>query len=342
MKRISTVLAVPALVLLAGSASAQGTYLMIPDSGKDEISLYDATTGDLVELGWVTYSAAGITGASTPRAAIQVGKEVWVSDQAQDKIYRWQARRNNAAFLGEISGGLDNIKGMRLVGDTVYVANGGTDNGAPGEAIVRVSTAGVILGSFPAQDPRDVLPYQGGLLADQNALDNIDRYSFAGTFLGVFHDSDGVTGIDFGQQMNTDSGGNVIVSSFSAPIGIYRYNSSGAQINYWAVGNGNRGIYELPSGLLLYTHSTDVSTFNPGDGSTNLLYGITGSSMQFIHPVTFICPSDFDADGFVTGDDFDAYVAEFELGDLSADFDGDGFVTGDDFDAFVVAFENGC
>jgi len=54
------------------------------------------------------------------------------------------------------------------------------------------------------------------------------------------------------------------------------------------------------------------------------------------------CPSDFDKDGFVTGDDFDAYVAAFELGDLSADFDHDGFVTGDDFDAYVVAFESGC
>mgnify|MGYP001380004009 CR=1 FL=1 len=54
------------------------------------------------------------------------------------------------------------------------------------------------------------------------------------------------------------------------------------------------------------------------------------------------CPSDFNGDGFVTGDDFDAYVAAFELGDIAADFDHDGFVTGDDFDAYVAAFEAGC
>ncbi len=54
------------------------------------------------------------------------------------------------------------------------------------------------------------------------------------------------------------------------------------------------------------------------------------------------CPADFDGDTFLTGDDFDAYVAAFELGDISTDFDGDGFVTGDDFDAFVRAFEAGC
>lgn len=54
------------------------------------------------------------------------------------------------------------------------------------------------------------------------------------------------------------------------------------------------------------------------------------------------CPADFDHDGFVTGDDFDAFVAAFELGDPAADFDGDTFVTGDDFDAYVAAFEAGC
>jgi len=63
-------------------------------------------------------------------------------------------------------------------------------------------------------------------------------------------------------------------------------------------------------------------------------------------PVTFrlvaTCPTDFNADGFVTGDDFDAFVAAFEAGDAEADFDEDGFVTGDDFDAFVAAFEQGC
>lgn len=52
-------------------------------------------------------------------------------------------------------------------------------------------------------------------------------------------------------------------------------------------------------------------------------------------------PADFNCDGFITGEDFDAFVEAFTAGDLAADFDGDGFVTGEDFDAYVVAFENG-
>ena len=58
--------------------------------------------------------------------------------------------------------------------------------------------------------------------------------------------------------------------------------------------------------------------------------------------VAYLCGTDFDRDGFTTGDDFDAFVAAFEFGGLGSDFDGDGFVTGDDFDAYVVSFELGC
>ncbi len=54
------------------------------------------------------------------------------------------------------------------------------------------------------------------------------------------------------------------------------------------------------------------------------------------------CPADFDGNIFVNGDDFDAYVAQFELGLPGADFDGNGFVNGDDFDGFAAAFEAGC
>ncbi len=54
------------------------------------------------------------------------------------------------------------------------------------------------------------------------------------------------------------------------------------------------------------------------------------------------CPSDFNDDGFVTGEDFDEFIAAFEAGDISADFNDDTFVSGDDFDAFVEAFVGGC
>jgi len=58
--------------------------------------------------------------------------------------------------------------------------------------------------------------------------------------------------------------------------------------------------------------------------------------------LTIFCPSDFDFNGFVNGDDFDEFVWAFILGDMAADFDENMFVNGDDFDGFVAAFESGC
>jgi len=55
-----------------------------------------------------------------------------------------------------------------------------------------------------------------------------------------------------------------------------------------------------------------------------------------------VCAADFNGDGFLTFEDFDAFVGAFESGNASADFNGDGFLSFEDFDAFVLAFEAGC
>ena len=54
------------------------------------------------------------------------------------------------------------------------------------------------------------------------------------------------------------------------------------------------------------------------------------------------CHADVNNDGFVTGDDFDQFVAAFVAGDDSADYDENLFVNGDDFDSFVWDFVAGC
>ena len=54
------------------------------------------------------------------------------------------------------------------------------------------------------------------------------------------------------------------------------------------------------------------------------------------------CASDYDLNTFVNGDDFDAFVLDFELGDPRADVDLNTFVNGDDFDYFVDHFYLGC
>src|SRR5690606_39736386 len=48
----------------------------------------------------------------TPKALIQVGEEIWISDQFRDRIDRFDL---DGIHLGAITGGMDNIKGMELV-----------------------------------------------------------------------------------------------------------------------------------------------------------------------------------------------------------------------------------
>ncbi|MFO0833924.1 MAG: hypothetical protein U0638_03060 [Phycisphaerales bacterium] len=54
------------------------------------------------------------------------------------------------------------------------------------------------------------------------------------------------------------------------------------------------------------------------------------------------CAGDFNRDGFVNGDDYDAFASVFDAGDSAADFNHDGFVNGDDYDAFAERFDLGC
>jgi len=82
-------------------------------------------------------------------------------------------------------------------------------------------------------------------------------------------------------------------------------------------------------GLIVSTAQSEVSTAN-NDG-----YDATRITVAD-------CPADYNGDGFANGDDYDAFVNDFELGNSKADYNGDGFVTGDDFDAFVDAFVAGC
>ncbi len=54
------------------------------------------------------------------------------------------------------------------------------------------------------------------------------------------------------------------------------------------------------------------------------------------------CPADFNHDGFVNGDDYDAFAEVFDIADPAADLNHDGFVNGDDYDLFAEHFDAGC
>ncbi|NUQ52188.1 MAG: hypothetical protein HUU19_05760 [Phycisphaerales bacterium] len=64
--------------------------------------------------------------------------------------------------------------------------------------------------------------------------------------------------------------------------------------------------------------------------------------MLYIGNIDKRCNADFNGDGFVNGDDYDAFASAFDIADGAADVNFDGFVNGDDYDYFASYFDQGC
>lgn len=283
-------LTLAAIVGLASSmASAQSRTLencdlMVPDSTNDRVMLFSSFDGSLINDNFIDMVPQG---ASTPINSVQVGQEIWVSDQVADSIFRYSL--DGSTHLGTISGGMDNIRGFEVVGNTAYVSNSGTGNGAPGDGVVTIDVPSATINGFfvtgdtGAGDPFDVLSYFGNLLINDISGEDIDVFSNGGAFQSVFVESDGVSGIDFPEQMTATSLGNILVGGFSSPAGIYEFDGSGTLLNYYDVGTAVRGVHELGNGNIMFTDGSGVHVLDPNTGL--ITTSIDGVSARFIECV---------------------------------------------------------
>jgi hypothetical protein len=219
--------------------------------------------------------------------AVGVGSEIWVSEQIGDRISRWSA---SGSFLGQIGGGtgggLDNVRGMALVGDSVYLANSGTANGAPGAAVVMFSSGGAAMGSFStgstSPSPFGLLTNQGSLLvASSSANDDIHRYSLAGTSLGTFHNS---ATLNFGEQMAVATNGDILAAGFSSNNIVRLDAGTGAVLGTYAA-PGARGVAQLGNGNLMWSSGAGAFILDPGTGVSTQIYSGGG---RFIEAITIV------------------------------------------------------
>jgi hypothetical protein len=248
-----------ALVAMAGVASAQ--YLLVPDSQRDRIYKLDAQTGAVVDDQFIVDT----TRFGTVVAALQVGAEIWMTDQINDSIYRYS---QTGSYLSTITGQLDNLRGLNVVNGEVWVTNAGTANSAPGAAIIRYDFTGNRLGHFGitgtgSTSPWDVKQFGNEVYISDSTSDDIDRYNLAGTYLGKFYNSPGSSDLNFPQQIATFNN-QVVVSGFSVPAAVYRFDSAGNKIDSYTVSNslGHRGIYQLGDGNILTTGGTRIVKIN--------------------------------------------------------------------------------
>ena len=258
-----------AITLASAPVLAQQVLLAV-DTGANRVLTLSPSTGAILNASFIVDAGSALTyDFQTPRAAIQVGNQIWVSDQSSsiNAIYRFDLA---GTYVGKIGGnvpggGLSNVRGMRVIGDTVYVVNQGSTNSAPGPALIRFDFSGNNLGSFPTSaaaatvglQPWDVVAYNGRLLVSDGTSRGLQQYNFDGSYFGAF--SAAINNIP--QQMFVRANGNVLMSANgstpSGSFGLYELNSSGAVLSQWTniPGLGVRGVHELGNGQYLISES---------------------------------------------------------------------------------------
>ena len=281
--------------LVAVSGAAQAQYLFVVDSGNDAIAIHRASDGALVTASFIDMAAATGDLARTPIEALEVNGEIWVSDRVADTIWRFS---QSGSLLGQVgsAGDFNNIRGMELVGSTLYVAQGSASDNF-GESILTVDTnTATVTGSFLGRDAADVSYWDiasvNGELWVTNSdtgNDGIDRYATDGSFLGTLFVSDGVTGLDFGQQINLSADGmSVLVGGFSPPAGVYEFLLDGTDLGIVAgMDAGPRAAFELGNGEILWTNGAFTAT-GPSAGDLTVLN--SGGQYRYITATAIPAP----------------------------------------------------
>lgn len=240
---------------LAGLAFATAT------AAQAFVMTTNATTHTLVAFSGVDGSLVDPSVFPLPNtaqvAAIDVNSEIWISEQANDRVQRYDL---GGVVLATIyptfpGGGLDDVRGMAFVNGLVLVTNGGTAHGAPGDAVEVFDPLGNYQYSFSTQSlatsPVSVLPLSGSLLVAGAAnADDVHRFSLSGADLGTFHDS---ASIDGTAQLAPATDGNVWCAATTSGVVCKLDATTGAVLASFPAA-GARGVFELQNGNVLWTN----------------------------------------------------------------------------------------
>lgn len=250
-------------------ALAQQSILVLNSSTKTVAQL-NATTGAVINAGFIDLTSQS---AGTIKGVTQVDNKIWISDQTQDRIYIYTLAGVYESTIPNT--GLDNLRGLNVVGNEVWVTIGGGQNGATNNSVARYSKTGVSLGFYPTvTSPFDVLDLgNGSALVTSFSTAGIQKISYNGATTSAFVPS-GV--ISNPEQLNFNNAGNVICSVFSSlgsnPVGVYEFSSTGSILNTWPVNEGTlRGVIATFGSDYLVSTSSGVYSLNTSTGVTSLI-----------------------------------------------------------------------
>ncbi|MDG1064484.1 MAG: T9SS type A sorting domain-containing protein [Flavobacteriaceae bacterium] len=248
------------------------------------VVLLDPAQGNIIDPTFIDLSALN---PGTPKDLLQVGEELWITDQIEDRIDRFDL---SGVYIGALSTGFDNVKGMDIVNQTeVWVTNSGSANGAPGPSIIRLDFSGNNLGFIDTNGDTafDVLDTGTEVYISYiNTATRIERRDYSGVLIDDLVPTGQVT---FIQQMALHPTGDTVYAAVFSnnggnTAGLYEFSrTNGTIVNSWAEGS-LRGVMPLDDGQLLLSAGGGygVKIFDPSTGSTTSLWS---TASQYISRV---------------------------------------------------------
>lgn len=282
--------------LTLGLLPAALGQLMVVDQGAssgspERVMLFREFDGSLMNADWITEAnAGGQWSMGTPKEAAAVGNEIWVTDQIEDEVLRFDTATQ--AYLGSIStlpGGaaMDNLRGLGVGNGVVYVANGTLGTGNVNRGIASYDFAGNPLGFFNigTVSPFDVEPWRGELMISDSTSDSVQRWSLGGVLQGTFAGN-----LEFPQQVAVLPDESVIavatISTTPALEGIYHFNSDGTlRVNIPTDSLGSivpRGAYPTGDGGYLLAADTGVYKASNNGGTWSWSQVYSGANAQYV------------------------------------------------------------
>ncbi len=235
---------------------------------------------------YIPISPISGNGLSTPKGVVTVGNEVWVVNNGNNTISRFNADGSSAGST--LSGnGLNSPYDGAVVNNQVWIVNAGNNS------ISRFNTDGSSAGSAITGNslsaPKGIVVVGSQVWVSDSSTSNISRFNFDGTSAGSVLDGNGLSDPRGGVVVNSQ----VWIPNQGANT-ISRFNTDGTSAGSTLSGNGLNG----PEDSALITVNgnqvwfpnywgSSISVFNT-DGTAALGSALTSNSLGNPHGVTQI------------------------------------------------------
>ncbi|MBK9121403.1 MAG: hypothetical protein IPM18_17630 [Phycisphaerales bacterium] len=348
-----------------GTAGGEG-LLVIPNSALRAVWAFDPFDGALVDDAFIVDTE----NLRTPHTPIDSGRgTILISDQTANAVFEYAY---DGTYLGRIvdqpNHGIQNLRGIALHDGQLYVTVAAGPHSGTVQRFELDGTGQSTFASGIIASPYYVLFREHDVLVPDSNDHNLERFTLAGAPLPPFHNA-ATSALRFPQQVYARGNGNLYVAGFSAVRGIYEFDATGTQLNFYDVGNlGVRGVWELGNGRILYcaagtTAGASGGTVGVLDPTTGVYEVVVASASWTFRHVAWIpvptppaaCPGDANGDTVVDFADISPFIAALKAGSdanwtcdldagygpyLNSDANGDGVVSFADISPFIALLKN--